>query len=193
MSFICMRMKNDFHVKGWAPTLVLKQRPGGTRKWPIGKTITLIYTCITLFCTFLSRRCTTTTWKCLISRLVEDVNTRQRLSFSFPELWYNLLEFNSRKIWRIERRAGINAITFDVARTPFLSDVLLAVAVVVAFKLKSSLMAYTRRFRPKGYLSQASGIWNGRDFTKWIIWKLSWPSCKCDVTQKPPWSAPAKA
>ena len=35
MSFICTRMKNDFHIKGWAPTLVLKQRPGGTRKWPI--------------------------------------------------------------------------------------------------------------------------------------------------------------
>ena len=28
MSFICMRMKNDFHIKGGAPTLVLKQRPG---------------------------------------------------------------------------------------------------------------------------------------------------------------------
>ena len=24
-----------FHVKGWAPNLVLIQRPGGTRKWPI--------------------------------------------------------------------------------------------------------------------------------------------------------------
>ena len=35
MSFICMRMKNDFHIKGWTPTLVLKQSPGGTRKWPI--------------------------------------------------------------------------------------------------------------------------------------------------------------
>ena len=35
MSFICMRMKNDFHIKGWAPTLVLKQRPGRTTKWPI--------------------------------------------------------------------------------------------------------------------------------------------------------------
>ena len=35
MSFICMRMKNDFHIKGCAPTLVLKQRPGGTRKWSI--------------------------------------------------------------------------------------------------------------------------------------------------------------
>ena len=50
-------------------------------------------TCITL-----SRHCTITTWNCLISRFVEDVNTRQRLSFSFPELWYSLLEFNSRKI-----------------------------------------------------------------------------------------------
>ena len=28
---------------------------------------------------------------------VEDANTRQRLSFSFPELWYSLLEFNCRK------------------------------------------------------------------------------------------------
>ena len=34
-SFICMRMKNDFHNKRWAATLVLKQRPGWTRKWPI--------------------------------------------------------------------------------------------------------------------------------------------------------------
>ena len=42
-------------------------------------------TCITLFCTFLSRFCTTITLKCLISRFVEDENTRQ-LSFSFPEL-----------------------------------------------------------------------------------------------------------
>ena len=35
MSFICVRMKNDFHIKGRAPTRVLKQRLGGTRKWPI--------------------------------------------------------------------------------------------------------------------------------------------------------------
>ena len=35
MSFICMRMKNDFRIKGWASTLVLKQRPGRTRKWRI--------------------------------------------------------------------------------------------------------------------------------------------------------------
>ena len=29
-------MKNDFHMKAWALTLVLKQRPRRTRKWPIG-------------------------------------------------------------------------------------------------------------------------------------------------------------
>ena len=55
-------------------------------------------TCITHFCTFLSRRCTITTWKCVISRFVEDGNTRQQPSFFFLELWYSLLEFNSRKI-----------------------------------------------------------------------------------------------
>ena len=61
-------------------------------------------TCITLFCTFLCRHCTTTTWKCLISRFVENVNTKQWLSFSFLQLRYNPLEFNPRKtanIWRI--------------------------------------------------------------------------------------------
>ena len=42
--------------------------------------------------------CTTTARKCLISRLVDDVNTRQQLSFSFTELRYSLLEFNFRKM-----------------------------------------------------------------------------------------------
>ena len=36
MSFICMRMKNYFHIKGWALNFVLIQRPGETRKWSIG-------------------------------------------------------------------------------------------------------------------------------------------------------------
>ena len=54
-------------------------------------------TFIKLFYTFLCRHCTTTTWKCLISRFVENANTRQQLYFSFAELWYSLLEFNSRK------------------------------------------------------------------------------------------------
>ena len=40
-------------------------------------------TCITLFCTFLCRHCTTTTWNFLISRFLEKVNSRQRLLFLF--------------------------------------------------------------------------------------------------------------
>ena len=88
--------------------------------------------CITLFCTFLCRHCTTTTWKCLISRFVEDVNTRQWLSFSFPELWCSLLEFNSRKISRCLTKwtRWNNAIKFETARILFFSDE--AVAVVEA-------------------------------------------------------------
>ena len=57
---------------------------------------------------------------------MESVNARQRPSFSFPELWYILLEFNSRKnrqIWRIEQD-GKNALKFGAERTYFLSDVL---------------------------------------------------------------------
>ena len=54
--------------------------------------------CIMLFCWFICRCCMITMWKSLNSRFVENVNTRRWLSFSFPELWYSLLEFNSRKI-----------------------------------------------------------------------------------------------
>ena len=59
-------------------------------------------TWITLFCTFLCRHCMTTTWKCLISRFLGDVNTRRRLCFPFPELRHCPLaiEFNSRKIYQ---------------------------------------------------------------------------------------------
>ena len=54
-------------------------------------------TCITLFCTFVWRHYTISTWNFLISRFLEDVNARRWLSFSFPELRYSLLEFISRK------------------------------------------------------------------------------------------------
>ena len=44
-------------------------------------------------------RCTTTTWKCRISCFLEDVSTRQQLSFTFLNFdTYSLLEFNARKI-----------------------------------------------------------------------------------------------
>ena len=88
---------------------------------------TLLYMSITLLCTFLCRRCTTTTWKCPISLFVKNVNTRQWLSFYFRELWSSLLEFNCRKIGRV----GISTITFEEARIHFFSDVFIAVAVVI--------------------------------------------------------------
>ena len=85
------------------------------------------------FCTFLCRRCTTTTWKCLISRFVENVTTRQQLYFYFPELRYSLLKFNSRKNcqhltnwtkWNKRDKVWSSA-------NSLLSDVFVAVAVVV--------------------------------------------------------------
>ena len=48
-------------------------------------------TCITLFCTFLCCRCTTTKWKCLILRVVEDVNTRRWLLFFLS--WTSIQSF----------------------------------------------------------------------------------------------------
>ena len=36
MSFIPMRLKNHFHVNGYALSLALKQRLGETRKRPVG-------------------------------------------------------------------------------------------------------------------------------------------------------------
>ena len=45
-----------------------------------------LFTYSTLFCTFLCCRCTTTTWKCLISRFMEDVNDRRWNFCSLSEL-----------------------------------------------------------------------------------------------------------
>ena len=42
--------------------------------------------CISLFWTLRCRHCTIKTWNFLISRLIADVSTRQRFSFSFCEL-----------------------------------------------------------------------------------------------------------
>ena len=75
----------------WRQRVRQKSKRFGLAKQQLG-------TCITLFCTFLSSRCTTTTWKCLISRFVEDGNTGQQLSFSFLELWHSPSELNCQKI-----------------------------------------------------------------------------------------------
>ena len=39
-----------------------------------------------VFCTFLYRHCTTTTWKCLISRFMKDVNKQWQNFFSLYEI-----------------------------------------------------------------------------------------------------------
>ena len=71
-------------------------------------------TCITLFSTFLCRHCTTTTWKWLISPLMENVNT--------TTFFFSLriqLQKKIASIWPIERD-GISAIKFEAARNPIL-------------------------------------------------------------------------
>ena len=80
---------------------------------------------MTLFCIFLCCHCTTTTSNFLISRFVEGVNTRQRLSFPFPELRYSPLEFNSRKI----RQDLTNWTRWNKRDEVWSSDVFVAVAV----------------------------------------------------------------
>ena len=90
-------------------------------------------TCITLFCTFLCGHCTTTAWKSLISRFMEDVNKRQRLEFFF--LFQNLVKKLTpgkfSYIWHFPE-IGIRATKFEKARIHFKSDVFAAVAVVNA-------------------------------------------------------------
>ena len=83
-----------------ASTTVMATRTAKWKRFRLAKQ--QLCTCITLFCAFLSRRCTTTTtWKCLISRFVEDGNTGQQLSFSFLELWHSPSELNCQKIANI--------------------------------------------------------------------------------------------
>ena len=79
-----------------------------------------ICTCITPFCTFLCRHCTTMTWKCLISCFIEHVNKQGQNFLSSFLTWMRLLGVQLQESSR----------TFDkVSANHFLSDVLPAVAV----------------------------------------------------------------
>ena len=69
----------------------LKQRRGRWQREQQKEQSVLINKTTTLhvhhvFCTFLCRHCTTTTWNFLISRSMEDVNRGQRFPFSFVNL-----------------------------------------------------------------------------------------------------------
>ena len=54
-------------------------------------------TCTTLFCTFRYRFCTTTTWKCLISLFMENINKQWPNFISFLSL--DMLPKNSTPVW----------------------------------------------------------------------------------------------
>ena len=123
-----------------------------------------------LFCTFLCRRCTTM-WQCLTSRFTENGNTRQHLSFSFPEskALIHSLKIQLQKIanvWRI-KRDGRSVIKFEAAQIHFLSqcDVFVNVAVVVAFAPSSlcelrgllNVLKYIRRLL-RGKFQKASNL-----------------------------------
>ena len=89
MSFICMRMKNDFHIKGWAPTLVLKQRPGGTRKWTIAAKFGLKVDLWIISCEFLK----------FFDRVLSFiVNSLGVLLSSFAKSIYNKVQIE-RALW----------------------------------------------------------------------------------------------
>jgi len=51
-----------------------------------------------IFCTFVCRYCTTTTWRCLISRFTGDVNKGRRNFLSLSKLESSLQEINSKEI-----------------------------------------------------------------------------------------------
>ena len=89
MSFICMRMKNDFHIKGWRPTLVWKQRPGGTRKWPIAAKFGLKVDLWIIACKFL---------KFIVIVLSFMVNSLGVLLSSFSKSIYNKVQIE-RALW----------------------------------------------------------------------------------------------
>ena len=85
-------------------------------------------TCITLFCIFLSRRCTTATWNLLISRtgLKEDVNTQHNnflfLFLNLDAVLSDLTPENFPNIWQIKWNC-ISSMKFETVQLHFLSDV----------------------------------------------------------------------
>ena len=85
-------------------------------------------TCITLFCIFLSRRCTTATWNLLISRtgLKEDVNTQHNnflfLFLNLDAVLSDLTPENFPNIWQIKWN-WIRSMKFETVQLHFLSDV----------------------------------------------------------------------
>ena len=81
----------------------------GTPIWPPWRHVKTLYrfrlakqqlcTCITLFFYIsLFRHCTTSSWKYLIKRFIEDVNRRPRTFLSLSELGNGFKDFSSRRV-----------------------------------------------------------------------------------------------
>ena len=107
---------------------------------------------------------------------------RQQLSLSFPELWYSPLELNLKKIaeiWKLKRDV-ISAIKFEAARIHFLSDVFVAVAVVVAQNslLTNGSGGATDRYTmttPMKMLLVSRLLWKGFGlFFMWLFKQFTW-------------------
>ena len=86
------------------------------------------------------RFCTTTTWKCLISRFMENVNKQRRNFISLSELVYGPLKFNFRRVAYILQSKWVGIIAIKTERTQILllSDILVAVASRIIGTLKSN-------------------------------------------------------
>ena len=81
---------------------------------------------------------TTTTWKCLISRFMENVNKQRRSFISLSELEYGPFEFHFRRFFaKFDKVSQVGIIAIETERTQihFLRDVLFA---VVSLDLKVS-------------------------------------------------------
>ena len=82
MRFVCMRMKNHFHTKGWALNLVLIQRSGETRKWLTSSTA--------LSCVKYDFALCTLPW---VSRLLKIINLVHLSQFLFQGIFQEVGEF----------------------------------------------------------------------------------------------------
>ena len=90
--------------------------------------------CIVLFCTFFCRPCSTTTGTCLISSFMEDVNKRRlifRLFLTLNMVLRNLAQKEFACIWQ-SKWLGVIVIEIERTQIHFLSEVFVAVAIVVS-------------------------------------------------------------
>ena len=93
--FRCLMWDVWFHmsvnsVSDWSQCIVNNRKFKMRRPQEIKKSNSLtkeqLCSCITLCCTFVCRHCRTTTWKCVVSCFVKDVNKQWVTKFSFS-LW----------------------------------------------------------------------------------------------------------